>query len=172
MVKRKQTTETVRWHHALLQDASGSMQVEFALSAAVTLAMVFGVLDCSRAVYIDHYVATAASSATRYAMVRGSSWNGATCTTSATYGCTASNSDISNYVNSLNPPGVTADKVTVTTTWPGTTPSGSSCDSASGADSPGCVVQVQVSYSFNFILPFLPVSTLVLKSTAAVAIAE
>jgi Flp pilus assembly protein TadG len=54
-------------------DETGSSLVEFALSSTVLLMAIFGVLDCSCALYADHYVANAAREATRYAMVRGSS---------------------------------------------------------------------------------------------------
>jgi hypothetical protein len=58
----------------------------------------------------------------------------------------------------------------VSTTWPGTTASGANC--GSGTNSPGCVVNVQVSYSFNFVLPFLPKNAMVLSSSSTVPISQ
>jgi len=151
-------------------DQSGSELVEFSLSVAILFTVIFGIMDCSRALYVDHYVAYVANEATRYAMVRGSSWQGTSCATTKSFSCDATSSDITNMVTSITPLGFTASNLSVNTTWPGTTPAGSSCATANGLNSPGCIVQVTVSYSFKFVLPFLPINTLNLQSTSSVAI--
>jgi Flp pilus assembly protein TadG len=142
------------------------------LSISIILAALFGVIYVSMALYTDHFVGNAAKEATRYAMVRGSSWNGAACTTTSTFSCTATSTDITNYVESTMPPGLTTNDLTVTTTWPGTGPSGSACDTTNGNNSPYCSVSVKVSYSFEWFLPFLPQNTLQLTSNSTVAITE
>lgn len=55
----------------------------------------------------------------------------------------------------------------VTTTWPGQTPDcSSSCSACSTTDKAGCLVNVQGSYTFNFMLPFLPKSALNFSGSA------
>jgi Flp pilus assembly protein TadG len=154
------------------KEESGSILVDFAVSISVVMMVTFGVLDCSRAVYIDHFLATAARSATRYAMVRGSSFSGAACSTPSTSNCTAIAVDVTNYVKSILDTGVGTTALTVSTTWPGTTPTGVACDTTDGNDSPGCVVSVQINYAFGVVLPFMPANTFVLTSSSAVAIAQ
>ena len=148
------------------RDESGSNLVEFAVSLSVVLACVFGIIDGSRALFAEHYVVNAAREATRYAMVRGSSWNGAACTTPATFSCTATSAQVTSFVNSNIPPGIMSSKVGVVTTWPGTTSTGAACDTVNGSDSPTCVVRVQVTYAFAFSLPFLPQNAINFSSTS------
>ena len=155
-----------------LSDETGSGLIEFTLSAVVLLVAIFGIMDFSRALYADHYVSNAARDATRYAMVRGSSWKGASCVSTATFGCTATTTDIANFVSSDTPMGFTASALTVTTSWPGTTATGVTCDNTNGNDSPNCIVKVKVSYAFNFVLPFLPRNALILSSESSVAVAQ
>jgi hypothetical protein len=73
------------------------------------------------------------------------------------------------------PPGISSGTpLSVTTTWPGTELAGSvtTCSTTNGNNSPGCLVMVQVSYSFNYILPFLPSAALTLQSTSEVVILQ
>jgi Flp pilus assembly protein TadG len=152
------------------QDESGSEMVEFALSSIVILAVMFGIMDCSRAVYIDHYLVEAARNGSRYAMVRGGSWN-SSCSSYSGSGCTASSTNISDFISSTLQPGISSSNMTVKTTWPGTGAAGSSC-SSSTTNSQGCVVNVQVSYAFNFVLPFLPTGGLTMSSSSAATILQ
>lgn len=153
------------------EDESGSILIEFAASSLIMLTVIFGILDCCRAIYADHFVANAARDATRYAMVRGYTWNGTSCSTVTTVNCLATATDVTNYIKSTVPLGVSLSNVTVNTTWPGTLPSGGPCDGTANS-SPSCVVTTTVNYSFNFVLPFLPKNALVLTSTSAVAIQQ
>lgn len=96
-----------------------------------------------RAMYAYRIVTFGAQHATRYASVRGASWN-SSCTTSAppsfamSFGCTATASDVQNYVKSLG--GFNSSKVTVATTWPGTTPDcASNCSTCVTANNKGWV---------------------------------
>ena len=156
----------------LFREDTGSETIEFAVSAVVLLTIIFGILDMSRALYADHFVSNAAREATRYAMVRGASWKNTTCTTSATFSCTATATDVTSYVKTITPLGFTANNLAVTTTWPGTTPSGADCSSSNVNNSPDCVVTVKVVYNFNFVLPFLPKGALQLASTSSMAISQ
>ncbi len=150
---------------------AGSEIVEFAFSICIWMMAVFLVMYGSFALYAAHFVANAAEEAARFAIVRGSSWNGASCASNA-LDCTASSTDVSNYVVRMLPPGLSSSNLTVSTQWPGTTSTGGTCDSEDGADSPNCVVQVTVGYSFNFPVPFLRRKTLPLSSTSSMTIVQ
>jgi len=133
--------------------------VEYAVVLTLLLALLFGVIDFGRALYAYHFVSNAAREGTRYAMVRGS-----TCTSP---GCPAGSSDIANYLDNV-PAGIDPTQLSVTTTW---NPNDSaSCTGVPNA--PGCVVEVQVSYNFNFMLPFLPKSTVVMQSSSEMIISQ
>lgn len=161
-------SSTLAW----AEDESGVGLLEFALAASVLLTMIFGIMDGARGLYAEHYVSNAARDATRYAMVRGSTYSGTSCSATSTYSCAATKDDVANYVKSVTPTGFSANNLVVTTTWPGTNVLGAPCDTTNGSNSPGCVVQVKVSYSFNFVLPFLPQNALLLSSTSEVAISQ
>jgi Flp pilus assembly protein TadG len=158
---------------ALLEKQAGGTLVEFAVASVLLFTVVFGILDCSRALYANHYVSYSAAEAARYAMVRGSTWNNAACSTIATESCTATSSNITTLVQSIAPVGIDASKnLTVSATWSGTTPTGAVCNAKGVNNSPGCVVQVKVTYNFGFVLPFLPSNALLMKSTAATVITQ
>ena len=152
-------------------DETGGTLVEFGVVVILLLTLMLGVMDCSRALYFDHYVRYTADEAVRYAMVRGSTWNSAACTTTSTESCTATSANITSFVQSITPIGNT-NALTVTTTWTGKKPSGAACSNTNGNNSKGCVVKVQVSYNFSFITPFMPKNVMNLTSYAAMAIAE
>lgn len=156
----------------------GSNMAEFALVATLLFLILISIIDCSLAFYAHHFVSWAAEEGTRYAAVRGADWT-SDCSTSAppgfalNYDCTASASDIQNYVQSLAPPGITASSITVNTTssfvWPGTTPNcstGPCTPCSTNSNGQGCFVRVQVTYPFTFTLPMLPQSSIHLSATS------
>jgi Flp pilus assembly protein TadG len=154
-------------------EESGGSLLETAVGFAVWLMLFCGVIDCSRAVYADIFVGFAAKMATRYAMVRGSSWSGVACAPGTTANCDASSADIATYVQGLSPVGLDRDAdLTVTTSWPGTTASGASCSTAMGNNSPGCLVQVTVACSFKSLIPWMPAALLRMSSSSSVTIAQ
>ena len=162
-----------------LRKEQGSSLVEFALSLTILLAMMYGIMDLSRALYINHYVAYASRQASRYAMVRGATWSGTSCATTTTYDCEARNADVLSYVQSQVPPGVNASYVAVTTSWSGLTVAGGGCviltptgSITPDTHSPGCSVQVKVTYPFHFILPYLPVTATTFTSSSSVTISQ
>jgi Flp pilus assembly protein TadG len=161
-------TNTVRGRlFSLRQEEAGSETIEFTVGAMLIFMAIFGIMDCSRAVYINHFLAQAARDGARYAMLRGATWTNS-CTSTSGANCTASGANVKNFVDSLASVGVSASRMTVNATWPGTTPGGSSCGSgSSNANAQGCVVNVQVSYPFNFVLPFLPNGMTMSSSSAA-----
>ena len=166
---------------ALMPDEQGATLVEFAFVFLVLAAIMFGIMDFSRFVYADHFVASAAREGTRFAAVRGSTWT-TTCASTTTYACIATPSMVTSYVQGMAPMGITASSLTVNTTWPGTPTSTQATDpcvtsSATTSDpipnnNPGCYVQVVVSYPFQFMFPFMPTSTWTVSSTSVMVISE
>jgi Flp pilus assembly protein TadG len=166
------------------REERGAELVEFAMTASLLIFVLLGVLQWMVAMYSYHFTTYAAQEGTRFAMVRGHTWsqNVATnCSTSAPpnftmkYSCTASSTDIQNYVQSLATPGIKPSSVTINTSssyvWPGKTPDNTTTGCTTTANSQGCLVKVTVSYSFNF-LPFLPMPALSLSSTSESAILQ
>jgi len=157
-----------------LKREEGNSLVEYALVFMVSISLLLGIVDFSRALYVYHFLSNAARDATRWAAV-----NGATCgpqsssNPSGDNSCdgvggknngTASPSDVQNYVTNITPPGVDPTKLTTTASWPGTGPV------CAVANNPGCPVQVQVSYQFTFFAPFIRSTPLTLSSTSEMTI--
>jgi Flp pilus assembly protein TadG len=152
-----------------LRDDRGSEAVEFALALSIWMGVSFMIMYVSFALYAAHFVANGAQEGARYASVRGSSWNNASCS-SKMLDCSASSTDVSSYVKNAAPPGLSTSSLTVSTSWPGTTSSGTTCDAADGANSPNCIVKVTVSYNVSFPLPFLANSQRLFSSTSQMTI--
>jgi Flp pilus assembly protein TadG len=146
--------------------ARGSALIEFAFVLPLLALIMFGVIDFGRALYAYHFVSNAAREATRWASVRGSqckAWDQA---------CPAKPADVQNYVAGIVPPGIdpSPQALSVTAAW---IPPPENPASYIGPDnSPGCAVQVQVTYNFKFILPFMPTSTYSMQSTSEMIISQ
>ena len=162
----------------LTREESGAQLVEFSMTALLLIILLLGVFDWMFGMYAYHFTTYAAQEGSRFAEVRGHTWSKNTttsCSTSAPpnftlpYNCTASSSDIQNYVQSLTTPGINPTNVTINTSssyvWPGKTPGGSATPCSTYANSSGCLVKVTVSYTFNF-LPFLKVSAMPIGATS------
>lgn len=121
----------------------GASLVETTIVMGVVLAMIFAVIDFGRAMYTYAFVAQLAREGARWAIVRG-----AQCT--QLDHCNASSSDVQTYVQSLSEGATTASNIGATAQWP-TCPAG-----AASTNSPGCTVQVKVTYPFKFMLPYMP----------------
>jgi Flp pilus assembly protein TadG len=157
----------------LAADERGQELVEFAVVSVVILTCIFSIFYFSFLLYTYHFVAYAAREATRYGMVRGSTWGTTSCATTDTFVCNATSANVEAYVQSIVPPGIsTGSALSVITTWPGTELAGSAttCNTTNGNNSPGCPVMVRVTYSFNYSMPFMPTTTLNLRSTSEVTI--
>ena len=139
----------------------GTTLLESAVMISVLLLMMFGVVGFGTALYTYHFVANTAREATRWASVRGHSCFG---------GCEASSSDVNTYVQNLSTGiGLDPTKVTTTTTW--VAPPNNLAVCTAQANSPGCVVKVQVQYSFQFLFPLLP-SGFTMQSTSQMVISQ
>lgn len=142
----------------------GAAAVEFAICLVVLLTVLFGIMDFSRALYAYHFISNAAREATRYAIVRGSACN------AIVPDCQATNSSIQTYVQTtLAAPSaglITPNNITATTTW-------TKCTTCTNSNDPGSTVQVQLTYPFLFILPYLLGYTgIIMQSTSQMVIAQ
>ncbi len=88
-----------------VRDDRGSSLVEYAIVVPVLLTFLFGIMDFSRFLYTYHFISEVAREATRYAVVRGSSFSGTACASTATFACDATSANIQSYVRSLTPAG-------------------------------------------------------------------
>jgi Flp pilus assembly protein TadG len=162
----------------LVREEGGVQLVEFAMTAVILITLLFGVFNWMFGMYALHFTTYAAQQGTRFAIVRGHTWSKNTttnCSTSAPpsftlpYNCTASSTDIQNYVQSLVTPGINFNNVSINTTssyvWPGQTPDGTTTPCATNANSQGCLVKVTVSYTFNF-LPFAKGTSMPISATS------
>lgn len=159
----------------------GASLVEYAFVVILFFSLIFGISGFGHALFVYHHLNNAAKEATRYAAVRG-----ATCSNDNS--CIASNSasgitgpttiaDVKQYVKNLTPPSIDSTQLVVvvcgvsdtTTTVSNSggicTASPPICSSAVGGTGPeargypGCTVQVQVAYAYNFIFPLIPAFT-------------
>jgi Flp pilus assembly protein TadG len=167
---------------------AGATLVEFAAVVSILLVVMLGVVDFSRALYTYHFLSNMARTATRWAAVNGYTCADDTSTTDTGGSCNgtdgmndgpASASDIVAYVNDHAPDGINTSKLTVTATWPVLSDSPTICSTAvtGYAESPypnypGCTVEVNLSYQFNFLYPFIPTSTITLSSTSEMVISH
>jgi Flp pilus assembly protein TadG len=174
-----------------LKRTSGATIIEFALVFIILITMLFGIAEFGHMLYAYQFVNHAAKEATRWAAVNGATCNNdstlssnglGSCTAPVTCsagscstcssGCAiATPTDISNYVQMITPQGIDTTKVTVTPTWPGTS---DFCVALTNHNGPSCPVEVQVSYSYNFLFPLIKVKTgpVTLSSTAEMVIAH
>jgi Flp pilus assembly protein TadG len=157
----------------------GAALVEYAFTFIFSMTLFLGIMEFGHALYAYHFVNEAAKEASRWAAVNGancsydSSCNGVAPMNSGP----ASSSDVSTFVQSLVPAGIDASQVTTTACWPAnsvacpaTTGVPNFCISGNaaftGANSPGCTVQVTVSYNFSFIFPLIPGGPIAMSSTS------
>ncbi len=149
---------------SFVKDEHGSVMVETALSLAMWLTLVFGMMLAGLELYSFHYISEAARLGTRFAIVRGSSCTGS----GLSGGCPATATNIQTYVKGLGYPGISATAMTVTSTWYNSPSSTTSCPTC---NAPGDFVQVQVQYTFPFTFPFVP-SMGQITSTSRMVIAQ
>jgi len=170
---------------AIKRQQRGASLVEYALMLIIFLSLMFGIGAFGHALFAYQAVNHLAKSGARWAAVNGytcpddSSCNG----TAGMNNGRASAGDIQTYVTSLLPSSMQASKLTVTPTWVAPVGSPPVCTVAvpnptGGANIgpynnyPGCTVQVQVQYSYDFIFPLMPPQTVNMSSTAQLIISH
>jgi Flp pilus assembly protein TadG len=159
---------------------AGVSLVEFALGLIFFLTMLFGISGFGHALFAYHFVNEASKEATRYAAVRGS-----TCGLDGS--CAASNTptgaagpttiaDVLAYVKTLAPQSIDSTKITTTACGvvgankcAASTPT--TCTNAN-PNLPGCTVEVQVNYTYNFIFPLVVTSPINMSSTSDMVISH
>jgi len=161
-------------------DERGQSVVETAISFSLLSMLMFGVFEVCLAVYSYHFLANTAHEATRYAIVRGGSWS-SSCDGSGkagsgygSSGCTATPTDIANFVANRNFPGinVTADDVCVEYFSSVPASSSTTCSGNSSPNEPGNIVQVTITYPFKLSIPFLKAQSLTMSSTSQMVISQ
>jgi Flp pilus assembly protein TadG len=148
----------------------GANLVEYGLSFLLFMTMLLGIVDFGRALYAYHFVSHAAKQATRWAAVNGSTCsNDSSCNgTNGMNSGAASASDVQTYVSNNVPLGIDSSQITTTASWPVQTGSPTVCSTTKNY--PGCTVQVQVSYNFSFLFPFVQSSPWSLSSTSQMVV--
>lgn len=134
-------------------EETGNTLLETSLCLSLVLLVILGVMECSLAVYTEHYVEWAASAGARYASVRGSTYSSKPCGAGTSNYCETGTSDIQNYIQTTAAPGLKSSNISVTASWSSGTAAMAACDTTQGNDSPGCIVTVTVTYPFSFMLP-------------------
>jgi hypothetical protein len=174
--------------YARLECEQGAAIVEAALSISVLVILIFGIIQMCMLAYCANFAAEAAREGTRYAVVRGqNSCTGFTAFPNCNLGPTTNGSNpVQTYIRGLGFP--FANSMSSTTTWWSPTAttgntwtvacttlidtSSSSILGSSGSQCnyPGHAVRVTVSYPFPIQIPFLPASTLTVRSTSMMVI--
>lgn len=154
----------------------GATLVEFALSASILFAMVFGIIMMSLALYTYDFVADAARIATRYAIVRGGECTGfPECASGG-----ANESQIQNYVRSIAYPGIDPNQITVNASWytilqSNTAPTSLTLCATStpgNCNMPGSAVRVQVTYTFPLSIPYWRATTLTMSARSQLVVSQ
>jgi Flp pilus assembly protein TadG len=140
----------------------GSSLVEQAIVLILFLTVMFAIIDFGRALYTYHFVSNAAREASRWASVRGF--------TTSLPGGAANTPSVQTYVSNVSGMGLDPTKITATATF--LTPPNNDPACRAHNNNPGCVVQVQVTYSYKFFFPFLPTSPITMQSTSQMVISQ
>jgi Flp pilus assembly protein TadG len=164
------------------KDQRGATVLETAISFTFLSVLIFGVFETCLAVYAYHFLGNAAHEGARYAIVRGSTWNiacdgsGKAGTGWASNQCTASTSDIANYIVKRSYPGILLTSSNICVQYRGPVPGSAttSCNagnSIAGDNAKGDIVQITVNYPFTFNLPGFRQS-FTMSSTSQMVIAQ
>lgn len=155
-----------------IRGEEGATLVEFALSALLLFAMLFGIIELSLALYSYNFVSEAAREATRYAIVRGSQCAGMP-------DCNVTSDQIQDYVRGIHYPGLNANNLNATATWltatggpPNTTWVACAPGPGITCNAPGNAVNVVVTYSFPLNVPLVSSMNLTLSSTSQLVISQ
>lgn len=180
-IVQTRTGSTLRASRRLCAEC-GSTLVETALSIAILLTLVVGIMEASLAVYSYHFISNAAREGVRYAIVRGNTWtqdpwDAGACAAYTDAGCVASQQNIEDYVKSLVFPGIDPANLVVTPTSYSTFGTTSCTAPSDLTKAPACnaqtdVIEVKVQYNFPFSIPFIPSRTLSMSSTARMVVSQ
>lgn len=136
---------------SLLRGEGGQTLVETAITISLLCTFLFGIMEVCLAYYTYEMIEESAREGTRYAMVRGT-----TCVTGSGTSCTTTAAQVQTFVNNLGYPNLGGGTMNVVASYP------------QGNEAPGSTVQVQITYTFPYQIPFLTKSNtnLTLTSTS------
>lgn len=172
-----------------LRKEEGSNLLEYGLVAILFLTLMFGLMGLGEMLYAYHFVNHTAKSAARWAAVNGATCGSPTPTCpSCDNSCNGTNfmnngpasaSDITTYIQNTSPQSIDPSQVTVNSTWPVRTNSPTICSAAVAGISatpipnyPGCTVDVQITYTFNWFYPLGNASSVTMSSNSEMVIAH
>lgn len=141
----------------------GSSLPETAIVMAVVLALLFGIVDFGRCLYTYSFTAQLARQGARWMIVRGSQ-----ACSGPIDNCNAQTAQLQTYVRSLSEGVTDPNSITATAAFP-TCAVGAA---GGGANGPGCVVAVTVTYPFTFIAPFVSKAQINMSSTSQMVISQ
>lgn len=140
---------------ARMAGEEGGALVEFALSLPFLLTFIFGLIQVSIALYTLQMISEVAREGTRYAIVHG-----ATCVAINGASCTADATAVNNFATSAGWPNIGGGTAAVSTTFP------------DGNENPASRVQVTVTYTTPFRVPFVPTHPITMSSTSVMYIIQ
>lgn len=138
---------------AIARDESGETLISFSLTFPILIGVIFGLMQMCLAYYNYERISELAREGTRWAMVRGS-----TCMLSSGTSCTATSTSVNSYVSGIGLPGLGGGTMTVATSYP------------DGDEVPGHRVQVRVTYTYPYKIPFEGTSGISMSSTSVMYI--
>lgn len=133
----------------------GQAIIEVALALPIIAAFTLMMIEICLAFYSYCMISESAREGTRYAIVRGAS-----CQTASGASCTASATTINNVVANLGWPNLGNGKLSANTSYPDLN------------ENTGSRVQVVVSYTFPYNIPFAPKGTIHMSSTSVMYIVQ
>ncbi len=138
--------------------ARGQVLAEFAVCSLAAMVLLLGIIDFSRMLFTNHLISEGARIATRYAIVNGAA------------ACAGGSPDpLQAYVLAQSP-GISGSQLTVTTTCPG---GNTGCNDVTAPfANPGCLVSVNVAYSFHLIAPLVSNLTIPMSSRSQMVITQ
>lgn len=140
----------------------GVSLVEQALTITFLCGLLFGIVDCGRMLYAYHFVSAAARDASRWASVRSNNSGLGR----------ADGPGVQALVRPPNGMGLDPAQVSTTINW-SAPPNGSPrCPGGSLSNLTGCMVSVQVTYNFRFLLPLMPTRLVRMQSTSETVITQ
>lgn len=148
----------------LARDERGSSLIEMAVTLPVLFTFLYCFMEVCLAFYSQDLISELAREGTRYAMVHGAS-----CPTSGNPTCEVTASQVNSYVSGLGLPNIAGGTLTPATKYAA---SGTTSFSTSGPETPGSLVQVQITYTFPITMPLLPRSSFTLTSTSVATIVQ
>lgn len=158
-----------------LSSERGSAAIEFAISAIVLFALVFGCIGVAMAVYTYQVINEYARDASRYAIVHGANCNSpinGNCNigTGGTSSSAPANMALKAYLNNEIFPGINGNNLNITTVY-GTAPGETSC-SVMHCNGAGDQVTVTVSYPYLYAIPFVPRRSFTMNATSTMIISQ